>query len=124
MGVVVGQLSRVHKQKDRFRERSEERLLAGHTEEDPGDTSKCRQTSPSRALRGKQKGKCAHFSDDEVSSVDKERSRRGSRGYRGPGGRRRMEDADVHCGGEGRHDGRKYNKPLFRKRERGRQLTP
>lgn len=35
-----------------------------------------------------------------------------------------MEDADVQCGREGRHDERKYNKLLFRKRERGRQLTP
>lgn len=26
---------------------------------------------------------------------------------------RRTEDADVRCGGEGRHDGRKYNRPLF-----------
>lgn len=30
VGVVAGWLARVHKHKDRFRERSEERPLAGH----------------------------------------------------------------------------------------------
>lgn len=36
-------------------------------------------------------------------------------------GRRRTEDADVRRGGEGRHDGRKYNKLLFG--ERGQERT-
>lgn len=42
VGVVAGLLSGADKHWDWFRERSEERLLAGHAEEDLRDTSKCR----------------------------------------------------------------------------------
>lgn len=51
-----------HKHLDRFRQRSEERLLAGHAEEEPTDMSKCRQTSPHPNLLGKQEGKHAFLS--------------------------------------------------------------
>lgn len=51
-------LSGAQKHLDRFRQRSEERLLAGHAEEGPRDTSKCRQTSPppQPPPRGKTRG--------------------------------------------------------------------
>lgn len=55
------------------------------------------------------------FCDAEVADANLEGSCRGRRRvWEGGGGELRpgVEDADVQCGGEGRHDERKYNNLL------------
>lgn len=81
------------------------------------DTSKCQRTSPAPSLWGKTKGKPAHV--PRRQGVERgcggvtPSPRRERRPRRGPRGRCRAEDADVRCGGEERHGGRKYNELLF-----------
>lgn len=103
-----GGLWRAHKHVDGFRQRSEERLLAGHAEEEPRDTSQCRQTSPHPNPPGKTRGEtCVPFSDEEeVQSVNM-RVGWGGHAEGVEVGGRSVEDADVQCGGEGRPDGRR-----------------
>lgn len=86
--------------------------MAGLQEEDPKDMSKCRQMSPPpKPSRDKQERKHARLS---VMMRVRQRERE-----MGGWGVAVAEDADVQRGGEGGHDGRKYNNLLFG----GRKLT-